>query len=215
VAVEPRLAAVFVGQPQIHDENGHSWLTSIVKSAVTGAIALGDRNLEGDQQADPTVHGGPEKAVCVYPVAHYARWRAELERDDCAAGWCGENFAVEGQVEVDVAIGDVFAVGTAVVQVSQPRGPCWKLARRWQQPDLVKRAVSTGRTGWYLRVLRAGTVAAGDVLHLVDRPFPDWTVARVNDAAYRPGGSAADRRALAACTSLAQPWRDAFARKTR
>jgi MOSC domain-containing protein YiiM len=204
------LAAVFVGRPRVFGADGRRWVSSILKNRIDGPVAVRFENLCGDEQADRAVHGGPDKAICVYAAAHYSLWRSELGLDGCGPGWCGENFSIGGQIEADVCVGDVFAVGSAIVQVSQPRGPCWKLARRWNRQDVVKRVVLSGRTGWYLRVLQPGAVEAGQALTLVERPCPDWPIERVNAVSYAREPRWADRVALAACTQLAAAWREAL-----
>ena len=177
------LCSVQVGQPrQIPDRE--PWVTAFYKEPVAGPVSLSRENLSGDRQPDLTVHGGPDKAVCVYSADHYPEWRRELGEQDCGPGWFGENFTVEGQTEETVCVGDVYRVGSAVVEVSQPRGPCWKLGRRWGRLDLPKLVVRSGRSGWYLRVLEGGDVAAGQVLALGDRPYPKWTIDMVNRLTY-------------------------------
>lgn len=209
----PRLVAVRVGQPQtIHD--AEEWVTAFFKNAVSGPILLRSSNLDGDRQADRRVHGGPDKAVCVYSGDHYPAWRDELGRSDMGSGGFGENFTVSGQAETDVCLGDRFRVGEAVVEVSQPRGPCQKLARRWDRPDLPKRVVASGRSGWYLRVIQEGHVEAGQSLQLIERPFGDWTIARVNDVTYGLGDTTyIDRQELVRCPALAGSWQRALGRK--
>ena len=212
---EPTLLSIQTGRPRTHGGKD-PWTTSIFKDPVAGARRLGSLGLDGDEQADLVVHGGPDKAVCVYAARHFASWREELGLE-MTPGAFGENFTALGQDDFDVAIGDVFEVGEALVEVSQPRGPCWKLARRWGRPDLVKHVLKTRRTGWYLRVLREGLVAAGDRLVRVDRRAPEWTVARVVELAYlsREGVATADLAALASLPSLARDARISLARRFR
>ena len=207
----PLLTSLNIGPP-IPIEDGAPWHTGIYKHPVPGPIFLSLTNLAGDGQADLKVHGGPDKAVCVYPSGHYASWREELGAHDCGPGWFGENFSVDGQIEKDVAIGDTYRIGTAVVQISQPRAPCSKLARRWKRPHMPKLVVESGRTGWYLRVLETGTVERGDLLTLLDSPFPQWTIDAVNAVAYSRGGTAdiAAAAKLANCPVLAESWRKGF-----
>jgi MOSC domain-containing protein YiiM len=186
------------------------WRSAIWKQPVLLPLELGAEGLVGDQQANRRVHGGPDKAVCVYSLDHAAWWRETLVEPEWGAGAVGENFTVTGQTETTVCLGDVYQAGTALVQVSQPRSPCRTLARRWGRPDLPKRVVQSGRSGWYLRVLRAGQVEAGVPLTLMERPFAAWTIARVNDASYGlvAGIGDADRRELAGVPILAAAWRD-------
>jgi MOSC domain-containing protein YiiM len=172
-------------------------------------LELGVEGLAGDQQANRRVHGGPDKAVCVYSADHVAWWRAQLETDAWGPGAVGENFTVSGQTEVDVCLGDVYEVGTALVEVSQPRSPCQTLARRWARPDLPRRVVHSGRSGWYLRVRRPGVVEAGLPILLRERPHPEWTILRVNRVSYGQDADAEQAvRALAVLPALAEAWRD-------
>ena len=215
-----RLLSVQVGLPAqrgivgASDPMESAWSSAIFKEPVDGPIRLRLTNLAGDGQADLTVHGGPEKAVLAYSGDHYPAWRADLGVDEMGPGAFGENFTVTGLAEGDVCIGDTFAIGGARVQVSQPRAPCWKLARKWRLPDLPKRVAQTGRTGWYFRVLREGLVESSQLLELVERPHPRFTIARVNAAAYgssEEDGSLAPE--LAACPLLSLGWRRSFAEK--
>lgn len=207
----PRLASLNIGLPA-HHTSQEPWTSGIYKSPVGGKIFLSIVNLAGDGQADLTVHGGPDKAVCVYSTDHYPFWRQELLVEESGPGWFGENFSIEGQTEADVAIGDTCRIGTAVVQVSQPRAPCWKLGRRWARLDMPKLVLQSGRTGWYLRVLETGHVESGDVLTLVERLHPHLTIAAVNAVAYSRAGTAnlEAARELAHCSALSEAWRGKF-----
>jgi MOSC domain-containing protein YiiM len=157
---EVRLISVNVGLPRVIGATrwGKPIRSGIVKQPVTAAsIFLDTLNLDGDRQADLTVHGGPDKAVYAYPLEHLPVWNDELGTD-FAPGTFGENLTTAGWLEDDVCIGDMWAWGEARLQVSQPRSPCYKLATVTGRPDLLRRLVRTGRTGWYLRVLQAGPV---------------------------------------------------------
>jgi MOSC domain-containing protein YiiM len=177
-----RLVAVLAGRPCWHvTADGRSWHSAIVKTPLSGPVMVRTTNVDGDGQADASVHGGPDMAVLAYSADHYPRWREEIDLPGLDVGGFGENFAVCGQHEETVCIGDVYAVGDAIVQVTTPRGPCSKLALRWERPDLVRLTEQTGRHGWYLRVLREGAVAAGQDVLLQERPRPAWTVARTHD----------------------------------
>ena len=168
-------------------------------------------NLEGDRQGDRRVHGGPDMAVLCYSAGHYPHWRSELGLPEMGPGGFGENFTVEGLSEADVCIGDVYRVGEAVVEVSQPRGPCYKIAYRWGLPDLVRIVEETGRHGWYLRVLQEGAVEAGREMALEARPHPGWTVRRAADAMARRKLDPVGARALAGCDALSGRWREKLA----
>jgi MOSC domain-containing protein YiiM len=212
-----RLRSLQVGQPRdlgtvgAADGMPRPWRSGFHKEPVTGPRWLARTNLEGDGQADLRVHGGPDKAVCVYPTARYPYWERDLGVPSLPPGAFGENFSVDGVVESDVCVGDVCRVGDAVVQVSQPRGPCWKLARRWGVRDLAVRFQRTGFTGWYLRVLAEGSVQAGQPLVLVERPHPEWTVARANQVNYHERDDRHAAGELAGCAALGRSWRDKLA----
>ena len=144
-------------------------MTGIYKNPVGGRVRVRRTNLDGDRQADLSVHGGPAKAVYVYPSEHYAPWRAELPGADLAEwGAFGENFTTAGLLEEEVAIGDRFRVGTAEVQVTQPRMPCYKLSIKFGRSDIVKRFLASGRTGFYFTVLQQGEVGAGDAIEIIE-----------------------------------------------
>ena len=184
-----------------HPQDGHAetWHSGIYKEPVSGPVWAGRTDLAGDGQVDSRVHGGPDKAVYAYPSEHYPLWRQELGLPEMTNGGFGENLTVEGLLEDEVCIGDVLQAGGAVLQVSQPRGPCWKLARRWNFRGLEKRFSQTGRTGFYLRVLQEGYLSAGDRLERIERPAPQWSVLRAHrlleDARSDPQ-AAADLAAL-------------------
>jgi len=183
------------------------WVTGFFKSPVTEQVWLGRTGLAGDGQADGKNHGGPDKAVLAYAADHYPLWHAELNRSDLSYGAFGENFTIAGLSEETVCIGDVFAIGPVRVQVSQPRQPCWKIARRWRIKDLTARVLSTGRTGWYFRVLVEGYVRPGLPVALIERPFPHWTVARASEVMHRRRDDPAAAAELAACPLLSASWR--------
>lgn len=193
------------GTPGAIDPMQRPWRTGFIKEAVDGPILLERTNLVGDGQADLRVHGGPDKAVCVYPARRYPYWRERLGRE-LAFGSFGENFTVSGLDESNVCIGDIFEVGHARVQVSQPRSPCWKLARRWGEKELALWVQQTGFTGWYLRVLQEGEVACGQELHLRERPHPEWTILRANAVRYDHERDPEDAGALGNLPALGQSW---------
>jgi MOSC domain-containing protein YiiM len=210
-----RLISVQVGQPRTMEFDGQEWTSAIYKAAVAERLLLSRRNLAGDRQANRKVHGGPEKAVCCFPAEHYSFWRAELGRGaEFGYGAFGENFTVSGMTEERVCIGDVYAVGTARVQVCQPRMPCVNLARKWNYEPMPKRMQQVGHTGYYLRVLQEGEVGAGDAVTLLERPNPEVTVAVVNDAFYRRERRPEMLARLAELPELAQDARWIIRRRT-
>lgn len=202
-----------LGRPDARVELDKLWTTGSFKEPVAGLVRLGRTNLEGDGQADLKFHGGPEKAVNVYPEEHYAYWLDALGIAAFPAAPFGENFTTRGALEGDVHIGDVFQVGDALVQLSQTRQPCWKPARRWGVKDLAARVQRTGRTGWYFRVLREGSVEVGMTLNLVERPYPEWSVAAANAVMHDRKGGLAAARLLAECPLLSVSWRETLSRR--
>jgi MOSC domain-containing protein YiiM len=187
------LRTLLVGLPQdIHDDQGDGtpWHSGFFKQPRLGPVYLAHDQLTGDGQADRTVHGGPEKALLAYCADHYAHWQVELARPDLTDGACGENLALTGLDEEEAAIGDRFACGNALIEISQPRQPCWKLARRCRLPTMPAQAITTGRLGWYFRVITPGTIQAGDTLIRASRPHPDWTIARMNRLFFGPSSAA-------------------------
>lgn len=201
-----------MGVPNAADPLDQEWESGIFKAPVSGPVHLGLRNLAGDAQADLVAHGSPDQAVLLYAAAHYPEWRTTLGKPEMTYGAFGENFTVDGLTEANVCVGDTFAVGGALVQVSQPRGPCWKLARRNRVPDLHLQVQHNGRGGWYVRVLREGTVETGMPLALVQRPYPELTIELVNNVLYRREADPTVRVALAACPLLSATWRRIFSK---
>lgn len=157
-----RLASLSVGMPRDVLWHGRTVTTGIFKQPVEGRVALRKLNLDGDRQADLTVHGGAHKAVYAYPLEHYAYWKKELPDRDLPPSSFGENFTTEGLLEDSVYLGDRFSIGSAEVVVTQPRLPCYKLGVRFQMDDMVKRFLASARIGFYLAVVREGEVGAGD-----------------------------------------------------
>jgi MOSC domain-containing protein YiiM len=183
--------------------------SAIVKYPVEGPILLGREGLEGDQQGDRFNHGGPDKAVCVYPSEHYPYWKHRTGKPFPRAAF-GENFTTTDLLEESITIGDTFRIGTATVQVSQPRGPCYKLAARNQLPLLTLWAQQTGLTGFYLRVLEPGTVEARTDFELLDRPGRGITIAELNRVMWGDISDYETMREFVAEDLLAASWRHAF-----
>ncbi len=187
-----------------------AWETGFFKLPQTGPCWLGYEGFRTDEQADRRFHGGSEKAVCVYPADHYPYWREILGIPDLPHGAFGENLTLEGLSEPEACIGDRYSIGGAEVQVSQPRQPCWKLARRWQVKDLAARVEQNGYSGYYFRVLHHGYVQPGDVLKLIERPFPQWTIERCNQIMHHSKNDADAAGALAECPLLSSTWKDSL-----
>lgn len=175
------------------------------KHGVEGPVAVGRLGLGGDEQADLKVHGGPEKAVYAYGVGHYTTWSEEFpeHREQFVAGGFGENLSVAGMLERDLCVGDVHRIGSALLQVCQPRQPCFKLALSFDDSRMVKAMVRTGRAGWYYRVLQEGEIQASDELRLEERPHPDFSFERLIEIVNFGKASHDELRAMASMTGLA------------
>lgn len=186
------------------------WTTGFIKTPQAGACWLGYEGFKGDEQADRRHHGGVDKAVCVYPAEHYLHWRTTLRLPELGYGAFGENLTTSGCTEAHVCIGDVFSLGEALVQVSQPRQPCWKLARRWRVKDLTAQVERNGFTGYYFRVLRHGWVKVGDQATLLEHTFPQWTVARCNEIMHHQKQDSQSAAQLADCSALSASWKDSL-----
>jgi MOSC domain-containing protein YiiM len=190
--------------------------SGIVKSAAPAPWRIRRDGLEGDVQGDPRHHGGPEKALHHYPREHYDAWAEEgpqLVEALSAPPAFGENISTFGLTERDVCVGDIFSFGSALLQVSQGRQPCWRLNARFARPDMAWRVQASGRTGWYYRVLREGVAEPGDRLERIERPLPDWPLSRFNELLHH---RMLDRDALAQMAELpelAASWRELAARR--
>jgi MOSC domain-containing protein YiiM len=191
-----KLISVCVGLPREVNWKGKPVTTGIFKQPVPGRVMMRSLNLEGDQQADLTVHGGVEKAIYAYPMEHYAYWRQELPDEDFSWGAFGENLTVEGLSETIVNIGDLFRIGTAEVMVTQPRFPCFKLNLKFGRDDMVKRFLNSRLSGIYFSVLQEGEIGAGDAIELVERDKHNITVADIVQIYLRKADDDLIRRAI-------------------
>ena len=202
-----QVISVNVGRPQDREWRGQHVTTAIFKSPVKGPVAVGKLDLEGDEQADLTVHGGLDKAVYAYPQEHYAYWRSQLPDYSFGPGNFGENLTLAGLLEEAIHIGDQLQIGTALFTVTQPRSPCYKLGVRFNRDDMTKRFYESRRFGFYLRVLREGTLQAGAAVTIVER---DPNAVSVADLVRLFTGDSHDpsllERALKV-SALSQGWR--------
>jgi len=207
------LISVNTGLPREVLWHGIQVTTGIFKQPIEGRVALRKLNLDGDRQADLTVHGGEHKAVYCYPLAHYGYWREELPGQALPMGAFGENFTTDGLLEDSVHIGDGFSVGSAEVIVTQPRLPCYKLGVRFQSDDMVKRFLASGRTGFYLAVTREGEVGADDDIKTTNRDpngVPVSEITRLYIAKrYAHDDAASVHRALRVA-ALPESWKEYF-----
>ena len=205
-----RLLSVNAGLPRQVEWRGKAVTTSIFKTPVAGRVPVARLNIAGDRQSDLSVHGGAEKAIYAYPSEHYEFWRNELPSTDFPWGAFGENLTTEGLREESVHIGDRFRAGSAEFIVTQPRMPCFKLGIRFGRPDLVKRFLRSGRTGFYLAVLREGEIGAGDPIEPVAVDDSKITVA---DVVALYGADAANQdllRRASESAALPESWREYF-----
>ncbi len=175
-----KIESLNVARPQLMVYQGRTINTAISKTPVSGPIALRTLNLDGDRQADLSVHGGPNKAVYAYPSEHYPDWRRELPGMDLPWGIFGENFTTSGLSEDDLHIGDRFQIGSAIVMVRQPRQPCYKLAAKFRRDDILERFLLSGRSGFYFSVEQEGAVEVGDAIELLTREPDAITITAMN-----------------------------------
>jgi len=205
-----KLISVNVSLPRDVIWNGRTVTTGIFKEPVEGRVQLRKLNLDGDRQADLSVHGGPDKAVYCYPAEHYAYWRDELKRTDLPCGMFGENFTVEGMLENETNIGDRFRIGSAVVMVTQPRMPCYKLGIKFGRDDMLKKFLSSLRSGFYFSVLEEGAVAAGDEIEFLKRDPNNITVTDITKLYSTEKTNNELKRRAIKVEALPASWRNYF-----
>jgi len=203
-----RLVSIHVGK--VAPLGPDAVLSGFVKSAVQGRINITPLGVEGDEQADLSVHGGLEKAVYGYSLENYADWISDHPQHEksLVPGGFGENFCITGLREADLCVGDVHRIGTCAVQVCQPRQPCFKLALHFSDKKLPKAMIHNGRAGWYYRVLESGSAAAGDSVQLIDRPNPDFPFTRLVALVAKARASADELARLREMPGLASQWRE-------
>jgi MOSC domain-containing protein YiiM len=205
--------AVLCGQLLPLGTQGH--LSGIAKTIAPAPWRITRTGFVGDAQGDLHHHGGPEKAIHHYPLDHYDDWRKEFGAHPLltAPGAFGENLSTIGWTERSVHIGDIVRFGSAILQISQGRQPCWKLNARFDRKDVAHLTQMSGRTGWYYRVLEEGTAQPGDQLSLIERPRPDWPLSRLTHLLYRDKDRYDDLAEMAAIPELAEGWRRLAARR--
>ena len=207
-----KLLSVNVSLPKTFVHDGKSVTTGIFKEPVAGRVMVKRLNLEGDGQADLTVHGGIDKAVYVYDTDSYRYWKRELGWDNLAYGYFGENLTVEDMPDDRIHIGDVFQVGGALLEVSQPRVPCYKLELRMEMPGFSRRFLASGRLGFYLRVLAEGEVGAGDAIERIKTDPEQVSVREIAHLLYFDRDNLDKIRQVLRVPALAQAWRKPFGR---
>ncbi len=204
------LISVNVGMPRIVEWQGKRIETSIFKEPVSGRVQVNRLNLVGDRQADLTVHGGAEKAVYVYPLEHTAFWSGELPDLEFPHGAFGENLTTTGLTESTVHIGDRLRIGSAEFVVTQPRMPCYKLTVRFHRPDMLKRFMRSGRTGFYLAVTQEGQVGAGDAITVIERSPERISIADIVSLYATDDDNQDLLRRASELPMLPEGWRDYF-----
>jgi MOSC domain-containing protein YiiM len=199
-----------VARPRLVVYEGMTVNTGIFKTPLSGPVHLRTLNLDGDRQADLSVHGGPNKAVYGYPSEHYPDWRRELPGIDMPWGMFGENFTTTGLAEDNLHIGDRFQIGSSIIMVRQPRTPCYKLAVKFQRDDMLDLFLASGRSGYYFSVEHEGVVAVGDTFKLLSREQDGITIAEMNHLLVRDRYNQELLRKAIHTKALPEPWREYF-----
>ena len=211
-----KVQSMFIGKPkQLGDVNAtdkmqQAWVSAINRDRVDSGF-VDTLGFNGDEVADKKHHGGVDKAVFCYPYAHYELWRNELNIDIDAGGF-GENLCVTDMDESTVCLGDVYEIGNARLQVTQPRKPCWKPARKYGELELSRITEENGRTGWYFKVLVPGDIQTGDEVRLVERMHDAWSIARCNDVMHR-SDDMNEVREMSEIHELAHTWKESLQKK--
>ena len=204
------LVSVNVGLPRLLEWQGATFKTGIFKNPIKGCVMLRTTNLDGDRQADLAVHGGPNKAVYAYPSEHYPMWRSELSDPALTWGDFGENFTTEGLIEANVSIGDRYRVGSAIVRITTPRLPCFKLAAKFKSDHIIAHFLHSGRSGFYFAVDQEGEVGFGDKFELLGREKTTLTIAEVNHLYTAKSPDRETLRRSLHIRLLPESWRERF-----
>lgn len=210
-----RLLSLNVSEPKIVRYKNQDVATGIYKKPVIGPRKVRKLNIDGDRQADLRVHGGVDKAVYAFPSEHYRFYEEKLGREPYPPGQFGENLTTEGLLESSVRIGDRYAIGDALFEVSQPRSPCYKFAIKMETPEALPLCINSSKTGFYIRVLREGTIAAGEAIELEFSDPDAPTVESVHRLYYLDKKNLDGLAHAAACEALTQLWRDEFEQRVR
>jgi len=208
-----KIISVNVGLPRLVLRNGEPVSTGIFKEPVAGRVRMRTLNLDGDRQSDLSVHGGPQKAVYIYPSEHYDFWKRELPNTELPWGIFGENLTTTGLFETEINIGDKFRVGTAEVMVTQPRIPCYKLGIRFNRVDIIKRFLLSERSGFYLSVLNEGEVGAGDEFQLLEKNDSGVRVVDVTRLYSSERNNVALMQRAIATEALPESWKEYFRKR--
>lgn len=205
-----KIVSINVGRPRLVEDRGRMVSTGIFKEPVEGRVMMRTLNLDGDRQADLTVHGGVTKAVYAYPSEHYVFWRSEFSEMNLPWGMFGENLTVEGLGESSTNIGDKFRIGDAEVMVTEPRMPCYKLGIKFRRADIIKRFLVSGRTGFYFSVLKEGEVGAGDEIKSISRDENNVTIADITRLYAHDKMDIVKMRRALEVKALPESWKDFF-----
>ncbi len=208
-----KLVSLNVGRPRLIVYKGKTINTGIFKQPVSGPVQLRTLNLDGDRQADLSVHGGPYKAVYGYAAEHYLFWRQEFPDADLPWGTFGENFTTSGLAEDELHIGDRFQIGSSIVVVRQPRTPCYKLAAKFQRDDILERFLHSGRSGFYFSVEQEGSVAEGDGFLLLKRNGEGITISEMNRLYVREKYNQDLLHKAVYTADLPEDWREYFSER--
>jgi MOSC domain-containing protein YiiM len=205
-----KLISVNVSLPRIVEYNGEPVATGIFKEPVQGPVMVRRLNLDGDGQADLSVHGGVSKAVYAYPSEHYEYWKKELPQMELPYGMFGENFTTEGMLEDGVHVGDRFRIGGAELMATEPRLPCYKLGIKFGRPDIIKRFLQSRRTGFYFAVLKEGEVETGNVIELLERDRNNIAISDITRLYAFKKDDLVMLRRVVGLASLSESWREYF-----
>jgi MOSC domain-containing protein YiiM len=208
-----KIVSVNVGRPRLLSFKGATFSTGIFKAPVRGRVMLRRTNLDGDRQADLSVHGGPDKAVYGYPSEHYDYWSKQLPGHDLPWGAFGENFTTAGMLEKEVSVGDRYRVGSAVVMVKTPRLPCFKLAAKFRRDEIIEEFLKSGFSGFYFSVVDEGKVGAGDEFQFLGGETPTLTILDAFRLFLPSSGNVDLLRRATQVQALPQSWRERFQMK--